>query len=146
MTDPKVIEEATSGGIVPDVVRPQGRPIKSEIPTQLDALRTNGRAEYGLGVMVKRAGLGFQVYVDNRLTAACTAAELADQTARALAGFTIGDGMPPWRCPKCGTDDVCVLDSRPRVNDTYRRKECRQCGVRWSTSERIHVERVQVKP
>ena len=42
------------------------------------------------------------------------------------------------RCPKCGCIDSKVVDSRPsESNDTIRRRrECKECGFRFTTYER----------
>jgi transcriptional repressor NrdR len=43
------------------------------------------------------------------------------------------------RCPDCGTDDDHVVDSRPQPGSEAirRRRECRACGSRFTTFERI---------
>lgn len=38
-------------------------------------------------------------------------------------------------CPKCGSLDAGVVDTRPEVRGVRRRRECGQCGNRWSTME-----------
>lgn len=42
------------------------------------------------------------------------------------------------RCPKCGSDDTRVVDSRSQdaSNAVKRRRECRSCGYRFTTFER----------
>ena len=42
------------------------------------------------------------------------------------------------RCPKCGHEDSKVIDSRPSENHEAirRRRECEQCGFRFTTYER----------
>lgn len=42
------------------------------------------------------------------------------------------------RCPKCGCEDSKVVDSRPAENNDSirRRRECEQCGFRFTTYER----------
>lgn len=42
------------------------------------------------------------------------------------------------RCPKCGCEDLKVVDSRPsESNDAIRRRrECGECGFRFTTYER----------
>ena len=42
------------------------------------------------------------------------------------------------RCPKCGCDESKVVDSRPSENNDAirRRRECIQCGCRFTTYER----------
>jgi|BEDMetMinimDraft_2_1075160.scaffolds.fasta_scaffold10416_2 transcriptional repressor NrdR len=49
-------------------------------------------------------------------------------------------GMDAMRCPYCRHDDTRVLDSRPTEEGTAirRRRECGQCGRRFTTYE--HVE------
>lgn len=45
------------------------------------------------------------------------------------------------RCPRCGTQDSKVVDSRPdKVGDSIRRRrECLECAVRFTTYERLEV-------
>ena len=42
------------------------------------------------------------------------------------------------RCPKCGCDESKVVDSRPSENNdaSRRRRECIECGFRFTTYER----------
>ena len=42
------------------------------------------------------------------------------------------------RCPKCGCEESKVVDSRPSENNDAirRRRECIQCGYRFTTYER----------
>lgn len=39
------------------------------------------------------------------------------------------------RCPECGSKHSDVLDSRTYPNRTRRRRQCRDCGARWTTHE-----------
>lgn len=39
------------------------------------------------------------------------------------------------RCPECGSSQSDVLDSRTYPNRTRRRRQCRDCGARWTTHE-----------
>lgn len=41
------------------------------------------------------------------------------------------------RCPNCGAEDSRVTDSRDTGEDIRRRRECSECGVRFTTYERI---------
>jgi transcriptional repressor NrdR len=41
------------------------------------------------------------------------------------------------RCPECQHDDSKVIDSRPGDDAIRRRRECLQCGHRFTTHERI---------
>lgn len=43
------------------------------------------------------------------------------------------------RCPKCGSDHSAVTDSRGDENAIRRRRECQNCGVRFTTYERIEL-------
>ncbi len=43
------------------------------------------------------------------------------------------DGIP---CPYCGHTRSRTVASRPRSGHTYRRRECKGCGKRFSTEER----------
>lgn len=38
-------------------------------------------------------------------------------------------------CPKCGSDQVNVIDSRPKEGTVARRRKCLVCGYRYSTVE-----------
>lgn len=38
-------------------------------------------------------------------------------------------------CPNCGSDNWLVIDTRPTENGRRRRKECGDCGERWTTYE-----------
>ena len=50
------------------------------------------------------------------------------------------------KCPKCGVDDDRVLDSRAARDGAAirRRRECAQCGYRFTTYEGIDRDEVQV--
>jgi len=39
------------------------------------------------------------------------------------------------RCPRCDSEKLSVADSRHREGRIYRRRECRDCGYRFSTIE-----------
>ena len=50
------------------------------------------------------------------------------------------------KCPECGCEDSKVIDSRPTENKVRRRRECIQCGFRFTTYEIIeHMPLVVVK-
>lgn len=51
------------------------------------------------------------------------------------------------RCPSCGSDDDRVVDSRPSpAGDAIRRRrECRACGSRFTTFERIDLPDLSVR-
>ena len=50
------------------------------------------------------------------------------------------------RCPNCGAQDSRVTDSRDTGEEIRRRRECAQCGVRFTTYERIqHATLMVVK-
>jgi transcriptional repressor NrdR len=51
------------------------------------------------------------------------------------------------RCPLCGSDDDRVVDSRPSLDGTAirRRRECRSCGHRFTTFERIELPELVVR-
>jgi len=38
------------------------------------------------------------------------------------------------KCPECGKSSR-VVDSRSRYSEVTRRRECRKCGARWTTTE-----------
>ena len=50
------------------------------------------------------------------------------------------------KCPKCGSDDAKVLDSRPVREGAAirRRRECTVCGTRFTTHEEIDRDEVTV--
>lgn len=50
------------------------------------------------------------------------------------------------RCPTCGADDDRVVDSRPHpAGDAIRRRrECRTCGLRFTTFERVELPELTV--
>jgi len=50
------------------------------------------------------------------------------------------------KCPKCGADEDRVLDSRAARDGAAirRRRECAQCGYRFTTYEEIDRDEVQV--
>ncbi|MFP4310748.1 MAG: transcriptional regulator NrdR [Nitriliruptoraceae bacterium] len=51
------------------------------------------------------------------------------------------------RCPGCGSDDDRVVDSRPTpAGDAIRRRrECRRCGLRFTTFERVELPELLVR-
>jgi transcriptional regulator NrdR family protein len=46
---------------------------------------------------------------------------------------------PKTPCPKCGAWTSTVVDSRPSVNGTRRRRQC-ACGHRYSTLEIVDID------
>ena len=50
------------------------------------------------------------------------------------------------RCPFCGFSDTTVKDSRPAEEDTAvrRRRNCPQCGGRFTTFERVQLRELMV--
>ena len=44
-------------------------------------------------------------------------------------------GMTIMKCPFCGYEDTKVIDSRPSDEKIRRRRECTQCGKRFTTYE-----------
>ena len=50
------------------------------------------------------------------------------------------------RCPFCGHDDTQVKDSRPSEdgNTIRRRRQCLNCGGRFTTFERVHMREMAV--
>ena len=43
------------------------------------------------------------------------------------------------KCPECGCEESKVIDSRPTENKVRRRRECIQCGARFTTYEIIEA-------
>jgi len=50
------------------------------------------------------------------------------------------------KCPKCGSEKLKVIDSRnaDNINAVRRRRECEDCGERFSTLERVEGIQPQV--
>lgn len=44
------------------------------------------------------------------------------------------------KCPNCGSNAIKVIDTRDAENWIRRRRECCQCGQRWTTHERTADE------
>ena len=64
------------------------------------------------------------------------------------------EGPPKFTCPKCGGQSSKVKNSRPafsvdeakdKPEAIRRRRECLECGTRWSTVERIDRSSVKLK-
>jgi transcriptional repressor NrdR len=51
------------------------------------------------------------------------------------------------RCPKCGSQDDKVIDSRSSGDGVQirRRRECLQCNTRFTTYEEIHRENLRIQ-
>jgi transcriptional repressor NrdR len=51
------------------------------------------------------------------------------------------------RCPKCGSQDDKVIDSRSSGDGVQirRRRECNGCGARFTTYEEIHRENLRIQ-
>ena len=47
-------------------------------------------------------------------------------------------------CPFCGHDNSRVIDSRDAGDGVRRRRECLQCGLRFTTYERVQTRTLQV--
>ena len=47
-------------------------------------------------------------------------------------------------CPYCGHDDSHVIDSRDAGDGIRRRRECLQCGLRYTTYERVQTTALSV--
>lgn len=56
-------------------------------------------------------------------------------------------GKAGFRCPFCGYDDTKVIDSRPSVDKgkKRRRRECTQCGKRFTTYEIVEKPVLMVR-
>ncbi|HOV41302.1 MAG: transcriptional regulator NrdR [Oscillospiraceae bacterium] len=48
------------------------------------------------------------------------------------------------RCPFCGYEDTKVIDSRPAENKKRRRRECTNCGKRFTTYEVVEMPLLMV--
>ena len=44
------------------------------------------------------------------------------------------------KCPRCDSDNVDVIESRPYQGTCKRRRECRDCKVRFNTLEVLDTE------
>ncbi len=51
------------------------------------------------------------------------------------------------RCPKCGSNNTCVLESRAKDNgySTMRRRKCNDCGNGFKTTELGSIDKKRVK-
>ena len=51
------------------------------------------------------------------------------------------------RCPFCGNEDTQVKDSRPTADSSAirRRRQCTNCGARFTTFERVQLRELTVK-
>ena len=51
------------------------------------------------------------------------------------------------RCPFCGNEDTQVKDSRPTEDNSAirRRRQCTNCGARFTTFERVQLRELTVK-
>jgi transcriptional repressor NrdR len=59
-------------------------------------------------------------------------------------GASVGD--PPMICPFCSHDKTRVLETRETAPDvTRRRRECQDCGERFTTYERVELTNVMVE-
>mgnify|MGYP002761995639 CR=1 FL=1 len=59
----------------------------------------------------------------------------------------VGSEVSKLNCPSCDTDSTNVIDSRPTEGGTAvrRRRECGDCGTRFTTYERTEWDGVQVR-
>ena len=48
------------------------------------------------------------------------------------------------RCPYCNHTESKVIDSRDSTEGVRRRRECMQCGLRYTTYERIQTTALMV--
>jgi transcriptional regulator NrdR family protein len=44
-------------------------------------------------------------------------------------------GCVVYSCPRCGSTNVSVVDSRPKENHIWRRRKCLECGEKYTTYE-----------
>lgn len=51
------------------------------------------------------------------------------------AAHRVSSGLSVYACDNCGGEDVRIIDSRKEYGYTRRRKECPECGERFSTYE-----------
>lgn len=42
---------------------------------------------------------------------------------------------PAWMCPKCGSENISVVDSRRRPDYIFRARICLNCGNKYQTME-----------
>ncbi|MBX7144490.1 MAG: transcriptional regulator NrdR [Oligoflexia bacterium] len=43
------------------------------------------------------------------------------------------------KCPRCGSEELAVVDSRADENSIRRRRECQDCKTRFTTFERVEL-------
>lgn len=47
------------------------------------------------------------------------------------------------RCPECGSEDDKVLNTKDQETRIWRRRECQDCGARWTTHEKRVVREIR---
>src|SRR5215216_5752510 len=57
---------------------------------------------------------------------------------------TTGSRIPCVLCPFCSADSTQVIDTRPSPDGVRRRRQCGECGERFTTYERVEEPRVDV--
>jgi transcriptional repressor NrdR len=57
---------------------------------------------------------------------------------------TTGSRIPCVLCPFCSADSTQVIDTRPSPDGVRRRRQCGECGERFTTYERMEEPRVDV--
>lgn len=50
------------------------------------------------------------------------------------------------KCPKCGADNNCVIDTRDKETYHLRRRRCGECNTVFKTYEYFVPERVTTRP
>lgn len=38
-------------------------------------------------------------------------------------------------CPKCGSNDTCVIDTRSYGGSVFRKRKCKECNAKFCTEE-----------
>ena len=49
------------------------------------------------------------------------------------------------QCPKCKHEKQAVIESRPFGEETYRRRQCKNCGFKFITYEKADKIEVEAK-
>ena len=57
---------------------------------------------------------------------------------------TTGSRIQRVLCPYCAADSTQVIDTRPIPDGVRRRRECGECGERFTTYERVEEPRLDV--
>lgn len=46
-------------------------------------------------------------------------------------------------CPKCGSEDVCVIDTRSYEGSVFRKRKCKTCKAKFCTEEYVMCDNTE---